>query len=87
MTTTKLFKETIIVAGLPVHVFSRDSLSTLSGDVALLFFLHGRTGSSEQVEPVVNALFKVINGTLAGDSARPLLKELIVVTFVSTSIS
>ena len=77
-------KQTFIVAGLPVHVFSKDPLKDVSGDVAVLFFLHGRMGSADGVEPVVHLLFEEIHKKVTDTESREVAKELIVVTYVST---
>ena len=58
MTVSQL---TVPVAGLPVHVFTNGNLGSVTGKVALLFFLHGRTGSATGVTPAVEAILKRVS--------------------------
>ena len=46
---TLLSRRTVLLAGLPVHVFSEKDLGDISGKVAVLFLLHGRQGSAREI--------------------------------------
>lgn len=77
-------EHTVTVGGLPVHVFSSAAdgpLDTFTGDVALLFFLHGRQGSAAQVVHTVHDLFTELSG-LTGKKKEI---KLLVATYVSHS--
>lgn len=79
-TTASVSKQTVVVGGLPVHIYTNGALETLSGNVAVLFFLHGREGSSAQIEPVVHGVFKTLAGVSAGAQGA---KELVIAAYVS----
>ena len=83
MAESAALKQTVVVAGLPVHVFTRTPLEETSGDVAVLFFLHGRTGKATDMDSIVYGVFKRIAGAQSAGSAKS--KELVVVTIVRTS--
>ena len=72
---------TVVVGGLPVHVFSNGALEDVSGSVAVLFFLHGRMGSAAQVTPVVEGLFRKLGEIET--AAQGAKKQLVVATIVS----
>ena len=79
-------ERTIVVGGLPVHIFSSaaDSpLDAITGQVALLFFLHGRQGSAAQVARVVQEFFDKLSRLNTGK--RKDIK-LLVATYVSTLV-
>ena len=81
MSTVALTKKTLVVAGLPVHVYAEQHAGAPpTGPVAVLFFLHGRTGSAKAIEWVAeDALRQVAQKRRGSERAT----ELIVVTFVS----
>lgn len=74
-------KHTVVVGGLPVHVYSNGALQDLSGNVAVLFFLHGRGGSSGEIEPTVHDLFDALEERRAAGSEQA-SKQLVVATYV-----
>ena len=78
-------QQTLVVAGLPVHIFTRVPLDTVSGKVAVFFFLHGRLSKSANLEPIVQGLFRRL-ATGHGYGSTQGGKELVVVTFVSRPI-
>jgi hypothetical protein len=74
-----LSKERLVVAGLDLQVFRVNAGEGPSDKpVVVLFFLHGRFGSSEDLIPAVEGLFAKWTHTQG-------LKEIIVVTFVSVN--
>lgn len=74
---TVVSRRTIVLAGLPVHVFSKTDLGEISGNVAVLFLQHGRTGSARGIDNVAETIVKQV--AEKGQSKITLL----VVTFVS----
>ena len=80
-------KQTIYVGGIEVHVFSSSEIP-LSGhgedsglvrkDVVAFFFLHGRNGSAEVIEPVARSMVERCEA-----KERERGRELLVITFVS----
>ena len=86
MGSTPISEYTIVVGGLPVHVFSSAAdgpLDSLTGKVALLFFLHGRQGSAAQVARVVQDFFDKLSGLNTGKGKDI---KLLVATYVSTLV-
>lgn len=74
-------KQTLLVAGLVVDVYSHPSATDPTVPVHALFFLHGRTGSSQGRDVVTT--MKAIFDVTYGSDASPRKKDLIVVSFVS----
>ena len=70
-------RRTVLVAGLPVHVYTKRDLGHLKGDVAALFLLHGRLETAldydKRMGTIVNLVYE------KGNPKR----ELAVITFVS----
>jgi len=81
-------KQTILVGGIEVYVFSSSHETPLSGedegpvrkDVVAFFFLHGRGGSAEEIEPVARSMVEQCEAKERGRG-----RELLVITFVSGS--
>jgi hypothetical protein len=63
------------IGGLTVNVYSNKQDD--QGAVTALFFLHGRYGSAEQVEPIIFSLDKNLK-------EKGVRKSYIIVTFVSS---
>lgn len=73
-------KQTLVVAGLEVNVFSDSSSKDASVPVAVCFLLHGRLSSTSAVEKVAQSLIQL---TREGpNNVRQLQRSLLVVTFV-----
>jgi hypothetical protein len=68
-------KQTFLVGGLPVNVFTSSTTSSSEKPVLILFMLHGRLETAEGRQYVVDGLFK--------DYPTGLERDLVVVTFVS----
>ncbi len=75
-------RRTVVIAGLPVHVYSEGGLEAISGPVSVLFLLHGRMGSAHQIDSVAEEAMKVVSENRQSKEAAI---ALIVVTFVSLS--
>jgi uncharacterized alpha/beta hydrolase family protein len=81
-------KQTIFVGGIEVYVFSSSHETPSSGedeglvrkDVVAFFFLHGRGGSAEAIEPVARSMVEQCEA-----KERERGRELLVITFVSGS--
>jgi hypothetical protein len=69
-------RRTIVVAGLPVHVFSETDLGEIKGHVMVTFFLHGRLETAHEYEERAETIVKLVSEK--GKSKRPL----VLVTFV-----
>lgn len=69
-------KQTVIVAGINVNVYSYVSLSEKGRPLAVLFLLHGRHGSTTAVEGIANQILE------SAQSQGPADRDLVVVTFV-----
>lgn len=69
-------RRTVVVAGLPVHVFSTASLSDITGKVAVLFFIHGRKETAREYDDRAESIVKQVASK--GKSSI----DLLVVTFV-----
>lgn len=79
-TSMTVSKNTLVIAGLPVHVYTERHLSAHTEPVAVMFFLHGRTGSAKSIEWIAeDAIRQAGMKRKCGKAAM----ELIVVTFVS----
>ena len=79
-----LSKTTMVIAGLPVHVYSERHLTEHHGPVAVLFFLHGRTGSAKSIEWIVEDTLKQVGQKRRCHGKTAL--DLVVVTFVSRAM-
>ncbi|KAF9000747.1 hypothetical protein BDQ17DRAFT_666041 [Cyathus striatus] len=55
-------KETHVIGGVPVHVYSSGSYSDSSKPLAVLFFLHGRNGSAEKIDPIARQIISLVYG-------------------------
>nr|VWO99637.1 Phosphate import ATP-binding protein PstB (EC (ABC phosphate transporter) (Phosphate-transporting ATPase) [Ganoderma boninense] len=81
-------KETIVVAGLPVNVFSDPGSggraevdANASAGVVVMFLLHGRTGSARRMETYVTDIFAEIRARRGADAGAQLqAQELLIVT-------
>ncbi|THH02614.1 hypothetical protein EW026_g333 [Hermanssonia centrifuga] len=71
-------RRTVVIAGLPVHVYSEGGLEAISGPVSVLFLLHGRMGSAHQIDSVAEEAMKVVSEKRQSKEASI---GLIVVTF------
>jgi hypothetical protein len=81
-------KQTLLVGGLLVDVYSHPTSSTSSTDpIHALFFLHGRSESAQEAHLVdtVKVIFNESYGSGSGVSGE-MKKDLIVVAFVSHSL-
>ncbi|KAI0293804.1 hypothetical protein BC826DRAFT_1014328 [Russula brevipes] len=74
-------KETLNAAGLSTNVYARSDLRTKhsSEPVVVLFFLHGRGGSADDVDPTARAAFAWAEDKQASTKQSP--RDFIVVTF------
>ncbi|KAH9178340.1 Alpha/Beta hydrolase protein [Lactarius sanguifluus] len=81
MVTSDVVKETLNVAGLSTNVYVRANLcdKRTSEPVVVLFFLHGRTDSADQIDPIARAAFSWAAEKEASSSEAP--RDFIVVTF------
>lgn len=79
-TAMSVAKQTFVIAGLPVNIFTERSWTERSGDVAILFFLHGRNGTAKSIQWVTEATLKHVAAERKKDKSAT---ELIIVTFVS----
>lgn len=66
-------KETLVIAGLPVHVYR--TLSASTKHVVVFFLLHGRYGTTEDVDQIARS---VVESSQTGDQGH----ELFIATFV-----
>ncbi|KAI0339582.1 alpha/beta-hydrolase [Trametopsis cervina] len=71
-------KKSMVIAGLPITVYSERSWSGKSGPVAVLFFLHGRTGSAKSIEWVAEDTVKEVSQKRKHEKGA---MDLIIVTF------
>ncbi|KAI0093154.1 Alpha/Beta hydrolase protein [Irpex rosettiformis] len=70
----------IHIAGLPVNVYTSTPLSSITGNVAVFFFLHGRSGSAADLEPKIQQIFNRVEVNKA-EGGKKQERELVVVTF------
>jgi len=75
--STLTSKKTLVVAGLTANVYSNAPLTERGRPLAVLFLLHGRLGSADAIQRVVEGVLRYAQ---AQGAAK---RELIVVTFVS----
>ncbi|KAF9067221.1 Alpha/Beta hydrolase protein [Rhodocollybia butyracea] len=68
-------KDTYLVGGFPVWVYSSATSEPSSKPLFILFFLHGRGGKADDLEPNIKIIFENI-----ASSAKVLDKDLLVVT-------
>lgn len=71
-------RRTVVVAGLPVHVFSKVGLGEITGKVAILFLLHGRTENARVYDDRAESIVRQVSSKGQSDV------DLLVVTFVRT---
>lgn len=74
-----IVEQSMVVAGLPIHIFSLPDSECNSNRVAVLFLLHGRTRSAAAVSHLSKSL---VRNSICNDENGDVLK-LIVVSFVS----
>ncbi|KAI9450132.1 Alpha/Beta hydrolase protein [Lactarius psammicola] len=81
MPTSDVVKETLNVAGLSTNIYTRANLrdKPTSEPIVVLFFLHGRTESADQVDPTARAAFSWAAEKEA--SSREVPRDFMVVTF------
>ena len=77
---TVVSRRTLVVAGLPIHVFSQADLGSISGKAAVLFLQHGRTGSARGIDGVAETIVKHVA------EKGPAKTTLLVITFVRTAL-
>ena len=84
MSTSDVVKETLNVAGLSTNIYTRANLrdKRTSEPVVVLFFLHGRTESADEVDPTARAAFLWAAEKEA--SSKEASRDFMVVTFVSS---
>ena len=80
-TAMSVSKKPLVIAGLPVTVYSERSWSDKSGPVAVMFFLHGRTGSAKSIEWIAEDTVKQVAQKKKKHDGKAL--DLLVITFVS----
>lgn len=82
MSTSDVVKETLNVAGLSTNIYTRANLrdKRTSEPVVVLFFLHGRTESADEVDPTARAAFLWAAEKEA--SSKEASRDFMVVTFV-----
>ncbi|TFK85415.1 alpha/beta-hydrolase [Polyporus arcularius HHB13444] len=59
---TPASKHSLVVAGIPLDVYSCANATTASTPVAVMFLLHGRMGSARKMEDYVHNIFKDVQG-------------------------
>lgn len=74
-------KQTLLVAGLNVDVYSHPSATDPTIPIHALFFLHGRGGSAQHRDVVTTV--KTVFDVTYRSGASPRKKDLIIVSFVS----
>lgn len=72
MTTNKI---DIVIAGLPVHVYSEIPAS--DRPTVVFFLLHGRQGSAEEIDPIARSVVE------QSHTQNDIKRNLVIVTFVS----
>ncbi len=77
---SRVAKQNVVVAGLPVNIFTERRWTERSGPVAILFFLHGRNGTAKSIQWVAEATLKHVAELRKKDKSAT---ELVIVTFVS----
>ena len=83
----KPHKETIVVAGLPVNVFSdpeRGRRAEVNASVVVMFLLHGRTGSARRMETSVADIFHEVHALRGANTGVKEAQDLLIVTIVSS---
>ena len=78
-TAMSVSKKQFVIAGLPVNIFSERQWTEKSGPVAVMFFLHGRTGTAKGIQWIAEDVVKQVAEHKKGDKNA---LDLIVVTFV-----
>ena len=81
----KAHRETIVIAGLPVNVFSDKDAAKAESPVVIMFLLHGRTGSARRMETYVHDIFEEIRARRSAHGGEKAAQDLIIVTIVSPS--
>ncbi|KAI0364757.1 alpha/beta-hydrolase [Pilatotrama ljubarskyi] len=80
--SSPISKQTLVVAGIAVNVFSQPDAATPTDPVAVLFLLHGRMSDAAQIEPIARGILDEVHEHRK--SALPLggkAHDLVVVTF------
>lgn len=80
-TSMTVTKKKLVVAGLPVTVYSSKSGAEKTDPVAVMFFLHGRTGTAKSIAWVAEDALKQVESKKRKHEKSSL--DLIIVTFVS----
>ncbi|OJT13891.1 hypothetical protein TRAPUB_9560 [Trametes pubescens] len=74
-------KQTLTIAGIVLNIFSQPNATTPTDPVAVLFLLHGRLGSAEDVEPVARTILDDVHVRRTAAPEGQKADDLIVVTF------
>lgn len=77
MSSKEVVSQTIVVAGLPVHVYTHTATSHSHLPVAVFFLLHGRKANAKKMVPIAESLLDQVYA-----SPGLLKKDLVIVTFV-----
>ncbi|KAI0353804.1 hypothetical protein OH77DRAFT_1591158 [Trametes cingulata] len=54
-------KQTLVIAGITVNVFSQPDAATPADPVAVLFLLHGRMSNAAQIEPIAHGILDEVH--------------------------
>lgn len=76
-------KQSLVVAGLPLDVYSCANATKSETPVAVLFLLHGRMGSAKKMEEYVHGIFKEVQEHRGARGAFAEAEDLHIVTLVS----
>ncbi|KAI0344767.1 alpha/beta-hydrolase [Trametopsis cervina] len=76
--SSSVSRHDLFVAGLPVQVYTNGDLSSIKGEVAVLFLLHGRTEFAEKYKSTAERILTRITEHEAEGKQE---KQLVVVTF------
>ena len=77
-------KQTLVVAGITVTVYSQPGATRPETPVVVIFLLHGRTGSARKMEEFVPGIFEGVTDAYRSrhNSAEGQPQDLCIVTFV-----
>lgn len=76
-------KQTLVVAGITVTVYSQPGATRPETPVVVMFLLHGRTGSARKMEEFVPGIFEGVDAYRSRhNSAEGQPQDLCIVTFV-----
>ncbi|KAI0759565.1 Alpha/Beta hydrolase protein [Trametes elegans] len=79
--SSTIAKQTLLVGGILVNVFSQPDAATPTDPVNILFFLHGRTSSADALEPQARAILDGVHARRKALAPGAKADDLIVVTF------